>query len=51
MKAQALAVDAVPIQAIDVVTDVTTEGQPPFGGTSSQFALVVTPVMLASAKA
>ena len=44
--------DAVPAtQLFAVLMAVTTDGQPPFGGKSSQFALVVTPVMFASEKA
>src|SRR5437667_2679186 len=52
-KAQVFAVAAVPAdtQFPDVLIAVTGEGQPPGGAASSQFALVVTPVMWASAKA
>src|SRR5437667_9922667 len=51
-KAKVFAVAALPAdtQFPDVLIAITREGQPPDGATSSQFALDVTPVVLASAK-
>src|SRR5213078_5021111 len=46
----AVAIGAPPAQP-SVLMAVTTDGQPPEGATSSQFAFVVTPLMLASANA
>ena len=47
----AFAVEEVPMQDIEVAMEVTAEGHPPFGATSSQFVFVVTPDIPASEKA
>jgi len=50
MQVFAVATGATPAQPA-VLMAVTTEGQPPVGATSSQFAFVVTPLMPAAEKA